>query len=92
MGVGVPAALVPVAILGFVLVPGGLERSLRRDLELALGLGMAREMIGERRDGFGVKVERMQFLRNDAVDSSQRWVRDGAEIAFGGLGLVPKFR
>lgn len=53
---------------------------------------MAREMIGERRDGLGVKVERMQFLRNDAVDSSQRWVRDGAEIAFGGLGLVPKFR
>ena len=68
MGVGVPAALVPVAILGFVLVPGDVERSLRRDLELALGLGMAREMIGERRDGFGVKVERMQFLRNDAVD------------------------
>lgn len=31
-------------------------------------LGMAREMIGERRDGLGVKVERMQFLRNDAVD------------------------
>ena len=92
MAVGVLAALVPVAILGFVLVPGGLERSLGCDLELALGLGMAREMIGERRDGLGVKVERMQFLRNDAVDSSQRWVRDGAEIAFGGLGLVPKFR
>ena len=67
MGVGVPAALVPVAILGFVLVPGGLERSLRRDLELALGLGMARND-RRRRDGFGVKVERMQFLRNDAVD------------------------
>ena len=59
---------VPVAILGFVLVPGGLERSLGCDLELALRLGMAREMIGERRDGLGVKVERMQFLRNDAVD------------------------
>ena len=88
MAVGVLAALVPVAILGFVLVPGGLERSLGCDLELALRLGMAREMIGERRDGFGVKVERMQFLRNDA---GRGRLRSAVGAGWGG-GCVRGFR
>jgi len=69
VGVGVPAALVPVAAVGFDVVPRGFQGSLSCDLEFSIALGMAREVIGECRDGFRVQVQGVEFLR---VDRSER--------------------
>lgn len=98
MAVAVPAALVPVAVVGFDVVPRGFQRSFGCDLEFAMALGMAREVIGECRDGFRVQVQGVEFLR---VDRSERKVSDGVRygargmdrgciggVAFRGLGLV----
>ena len=69
MAVAVPPALVPVAVVGFDVVPRGFQRSFGCDLEFAMALGMAREVIGECRDGFRVQVQGVEFLR---VDRSER--------------------
>ena len=69
MAVAVPAALVPVAVVGFDVVPRGFQGSFGCDLEFAMGLGMAREVIGECRDGFRVQVQGVEFLR---VNRSER--------------------
>ena len=69
MAVAVPAALVPVAAVGFDVVPRGFQGSLSCDLEFSIALGMAREVIGECRDGFRVQVQGVEFLR---VDRSER--------------------
>ena len=65
MAVAVPAALVPVAAVGFDVVPCGFQGSLSCDLEFSIALGMAREVIGECRDGFRVQVQGVEFLRVD---------------------------
>jgi hypothetical protein len=65
VAVAVPAALVPVAVVGFDVVPRGFQRSFGCDLEFAMALGMAREVIGECRDGFRVQVQGVEFLRVD---------------------------
>lgn len=70
MAVAVPPALVPVAVVGFDVVPRGFQGSFGCDLEFAMGLGMAREVIGECRDGFRVQVQGVEFLRVDR--SSER--------------------
>ena len=69
MAVAVPAALVPVAAVGFDVVPRRFQGSLSCDLEFSIALGMAREVIGECRDGFRVQVQGVEFLR---VDRSER--------------------
>ena len=69
MAVAVPAALVPVAVVGFDVVPRGFQRSFGCDLEFAMALGMAREVSGECLDGFRVQVQGVEFLR---VDRSER--------------------
>lgn len=65
MAVAVPAALVPVAVVGFDVVPRGFQGSFGCDLEFAMALGMAREVIGECRDGFRVQVQGVEFLYVD---------------------------
>ena len=99
MAVAVPAAFVPVAVVGFDVVPRGFQGSFGCDLEFAMGLGMAREVIGECRDGFRVQVQGVEFLRVDRSPERSAMVYgtgpgDGMDrgciggVAFRGLGLV----
>ena len=70
-----------------LVVPGGIERTLGRHLQLASGLRELREVRGERGEGLGMEGQGVEVLRGGQVAKGQARGRIGG-LGFGGAEMT----